>query len=72
MSNQQQMSLNVHVAIDILSFIYRFMYLLSIQRFQYIRLCNVELLDRGRGNGEDRGGGPGLIKDTIRPVTYEE
>ena len=74
MSNQQEMSLYVRAAIYVLSFIYRFMYeyLPFIQRYQYIRLCNVELLDRERGEGKDRGGGPGLIKDTIRPVTFEE
>jgi hypothetical protein len=66
------MSLCVRAAIGILSFIYRFMNLLFIQICQYIRLCNVELLDRGRGNGKDRGDGPSLIKDAIRPVTFEE
>lgn len=35
-------------------------------------MCNVEILDIGLGNGKDRGGGPDLIKDTIRPVTFEE
>lgn len=66
------MSLYVRVALDILSFVYNFMYLHFIQRYQYIRLCNVELLDRGRRYGKDIGGGPGPIKDTIRPVTFEE
>lgn len=50
------MSLYVRAALGILSLVYSFMYLHFIQRYQYIRLCNVELLDRGRGNGKDRGG----------------
>ena len=72
MSNQQEMSLYVRTPLDILSLIYRCMYLLFIQRYQYIRLCNVELLDRGREIGNNRGGFLGLIKYTILPVTFEE
>jgi hypothetical protein len=73
MSNQQQVSLYVRAALDILSCISRFMYLLCIKKYQYIQLCNVELSNRGRGNGKNmRGGGPNLIKATNPSVTFEE